>query len=515
MISTDRYFPLALGIYLVGVLVICAVFSPPGLASLAIILLVWQFFRWRWPTRHFVELAAACFTFFAAAVLLVDKTGTVAAVVISLPLLAIVHQALGHFAGSVHFRDTGEGRCPTSLALSLFVIGGIVFLTGLLLASPALAAAAAALLVYLASLWWFITCRFPLKSLTVVPVQWRVVAGTDGNHVVDLVVETVIGGRLLLMAIDEGVTLQPNEFSLETEQLSVRLRMTPELAGPSSIRQIAYASDRWGLMQVRFELEVARLFVIPRARYAAWLAERYLSATKSGSLPLTFNVASLRPTYGYRRGVEYYGSQQYQPGDSLKNIDWKHSVKHNSLITKEFAEFHGQAALILVNLAVADAEEADQLAYRIIVAALSLAREGVPSAVAAYDENSVHRTTHTLSPRQLVMEALSAARKIAVGGRSVRYLAPPDVQRLRANMKRVGLAGDTASEALGRLMRAEYQSLEEDAKSNPATKALQATLAKIGHQSTVVMISGLNHDASALAFGRYGLKKRGMDVINA
>ena len=515
MTAAVRYLPFVLRAYLAGVLVVGIAFSSPGPASLAIVLLVWHLLRWRWPARPFVELLVACFTFFTVAVLPAAGIGPVAAVVISLPLLLFVHRALERVAETVRFHETGDGRRPTNLALSLLVSGVVVFLAGLLLASPALAGAAVALLVYLASVWWFVIRRLSLQPVTAVPVQWRVVAGSEGSREVDLVVETTIGSRLFLAATDEGVTLQPNVLSLDVERLSVRLRVAPELAGPSPVRLVAYATDRWGLTQVRFELEPARLFVIPRARYAAWLAERYLTATKPGSLPLTSNVAALRPTYGFRRGIEYYGSQQYQPGDSLKNIDWKHSFKENSLITKEFAEFRGQSALILVNLAVADAEEADKVAYRIIVTALSLAREGVPAALAAYDEESVHRTTATLAPRHLVVEALGVAREIVVGTKPVRYLAPPDVGRLRANMKRVGVAGGTAARVLGDLMRAEYRSLEEDARSNPATRALRATLAKAGRQSTVVTISGLNHDAAALAFDAFYLRRRGMAVISA
>ncbi|GAI15654.1 unnamed protein product, partial [marine sediment metagenome] len=93
----------------------------------------------------------------------------------------------------------------------------------------------------------------------------------------------------------------------------------------------------------------------------AWLAKRYLAETKPGVLPLISNISALRPIHGLRRGVEYYGSQLYQPGDSLKSIDWKHSVKYNELISKEFTELHGQPAIILINLAVGNAEEADKL----------------------------------------------------------------------------------------------------------------------------------------------------------
>jgi len=56
--------------------------------------------------------------------------------------------------------------------------------------------------------------------------------------------------------------------------------------------------------------------------------------------------------------VEYFDSRSYQPGDLLKNIDWKHTLKLNQLIVKEYIEVGGQVAIIAVNLSVTDAEVA-------------------------------------------------------------------------------------------------------------------------------------------------------------
>jgi len=77
-------------------------------------------------------------------------------------------------------------------------------------------------------------------------------------------------------------------------------------------------------------------------KYAAWLTRQYLAGTKPGSLPIVSNIQAIKPLLGLRRGIEYYGSQLYQPGDSLKSIDWKHSAKYDKLISKEFIEFHGR-----------------------------------------------------------------------------------------------------------------------------------------------------------------------------
>jgi len=44
------------------------------------------------------------------------------------------------------------------------------------------------------------------------------------------------------------------------------------------------------------------------------------------------------------------------------------------MISKEFVQFHGQPAVLLINLAAADAEEADELAQKIHQPQLFLSR---------------------------------------------------------------------------------------------------------------------------------------------
>jgi uncharacterized protein (DUF58 family) len=225
-------------------------------------------------------------------------------------------------------------------------------------------------------------------------------------------------------------------------------------------------------------------------------------------------VEALRPIHGLRAGVEYYGSQLYQPGDSLKNIDWKHSMKYDELITKEFTEFHGQSAIILVNLAVGGAEEADKLAHDIMVTAISLARENIPAALAAYDHEVVKMTTPTLPPRQLLLQSMRVAQEMVIFVNPVKYLNPPDVARLRANISRISSAEGTAPKVLLELLRLEYQNLSKTARRNPATQALLEALAKTDKQSNIVIISRRNHDAEALAFNTSSFVRKGNAVIN-
>ncbi len=195
-----------------------------------------------------------------------------------------------------------------------------------------------------------------------------------------------------------------------------------------------------------------------------------MAGTRSGNLPLLANVGLIKPLHGWRRGVEYYGSRLYQPGDSLKNIDWKHSLQHRELTAKEFAESGGRPAVVLVNLVAGDAEEADKLAYAIVSTALSLAREGIPAALATYAQDQVKLTTTALGPEKLLSASLQTARELVTVAKTTRYLSPPNVTRLRANIRRLGSVQSQAATVLTELMKVEYDTLRQTSLKSAARR---------------------------------------------
>jgi len=95
----------------------------------------------------------------------------------------------------------------------------------------------------------------------------------------------------------------------------------------------------------------------------------------------------------------------------------------------------------------------------------------------------------------------------------LRYLSPPDVTKLRANISRVGFAQSEASKVLLQLLQLEYETLDSNARLNPATKALLQALAKERRQANIVLISHRNHDAEALAFNTFSFARKGYTVI--
>ncbi len=502
-----------LKIYAATALIIAAVLSPLSLSFVPIFLLAWYLYLWRLPMTPVINLLTEYFMFFAITLFFTPPVGPFFALLISLPLLVLIHYSLEKAAGSLTYRETRYTRRPTDLCLAFVWIVIVVLGVSLLLGSLSLLLASAAIIIYLGILGIVILRRFPAKPVEETRVQHRMVAGSEGQLYIELTVKTNIGRLLFVKSPYEWLKVSPNILSLKENKLVAKVSLSPALSGPSLIKLEAQATDRWGLIETKFELNPIRLYVIPRARYAAWLAKRYLAETKPGALPLISNIEALKPIYGLRRGVEYYGSQLYQPGDSLKNIDWKHSLKYNELITKEFAEFHGQSAIILINLAVGDAEEADKLAYKIIVTAISLAQESIPAALAAYNHQGVRLTTTILQPHQLLLQSLRVAQEMVIFINPVRYLNPPDVTRLRANIGRIQSVKGKASRALTRLLQLEYKNLSNNAKLNPATKALTKAFAKVDKRSNIVIISHRNHDAEALAFNTFSFINKGNAVI--
>jgi hypothetical protein len=134
--------------------------------------------------------------------------------------------------------------------------------------------------------------------------------------------------------------------------------------------------------------------------------------------------------------------------------------------------------------------------------------------LAAYDHQAVRLTTGTIGPRELVVQSLEVAAKIVTIPNPVKYLDPPDVSRLRANIERLRNLDSPSSSALVQLLQMEYKNLESNATLNPAIQTLSSALIRADRESSIVVISQRNHDAEALAFSSFDLARKGYAVIS-
>ncbi len=495
-------------------LVVAALLSPPVLAFFPMIFAaVYLFFWWRPPTVT-MPLVMDYFVFFAIPLLFSQSFPDNLSWLFGLPVLVLIEHDLETAGKIASYMQIPRSRFPTRTSIALCLIAVSVLAVAIILSSLVLLITCGVAIICLTTLTIVAYRKMPQKPVEETIVEERVVAGSQAKLIVALTPRASTGGRLFFEPMQDWVKLPSSEFSMDDEGLSLPINFIPPLSGASTIQVKGYAIDRWGLWQTQFLIEPVRLNVIPRARYAAWLAKRYLSESRTGMLPLISTVGTLRPLYGLRAGIEYYGSQLYQPGDSLKNIDWKHSIKYNKLISKEFADLRGQPAILLINMTVGDADEADKQVYNMIVAALSLAKEQIPAALALYDEKDVQLVTASLPPQVLVSRCLGITKDVRIIGKSTRYLSPPDVAILRANIRRLQSVESNPAKALAQLLQVEYQSLKETAVHHPVVRALEMAFEKTSDRANVVVVSSLNHDAEAVMFSAITYRNRGNAVLS-
>jgi hypothetical protein len=505
---------LVLKLYVAGALLVAAILSPAALSFVPVILLVWYLVTWRWRFSPNTDVLSRLFMLYALALFFSPVLGLWLSLVVCLPALAVFNRALEENARSITLKGGSQKRGLTGLGLTLFATILGVLIVALMLGNTVLILSDALAAIYFSTITMYSRRHFPVKPLDYEQLQFRCIVGKPSHVQILLNSFTRAGGSWLIKSPHDWLKVAQDTFSFQEVKCLLKLSFTPPFSGPSIIKLEGQAVDRWGLVQTGFEIEPLSLLVIPRARYAAWLARKYLAGTGAGNLPIVSNITSVKSLFGLRSGVEYYGNQQYQPGDSLKNIDWKHSIKFNELISKEFTESHGKPAILLTNLTASDSNEADKLAYDPVVAAISLAREGIPASLAAYNNEGVVLITPPLRESELVLRSLQTIKSINIISNPSRYLKPPDVVKLKANINRLRQVRNGPSDALAALLQIEYQSLSDNAKVHPCTLALARVKTRTPQRCSVLSVSLRNHDAEALEFNSYILSKNGDAIID-
>jgi hypothetical protein len=431
------------------------------------------------------------------------------AAVLVLPAIYMLDWGLIQSAQSPDMEDgQREGKSITSTTASLFVLALVMIFVSIIITSPPLFLTALFFLLYLLVSLVRIMLAIPTLAFDMPVVEQRVIAGDTVDITAQLASKASTGLMVTLASAEPWVRVGPQNVNLNGDSIELLLTVVPPLAGPSRPRLRLAAVDIRGLVRVNYTAEPVALHVIPRAKYAEWLAMKYLEQAGTGS------GENLVPeARAPRRGTEYLDSRGYQPGDEMRNVDWKHTVKFNQLTVKEFVEAGGQTAIIGVNLSVADAEEADKLAFDLITTALTLAREMIPTALAAYNHEQVVQTTAVVDPRDTLKHSMALVNSIAQVEFGQRFLQPASLGRLRRNLVILrGATSQPAQQLLG-ILDFEYRAIEKAATDNPATVALLRSTERVPAPASVVLISRLNHDAEAVMVATERLQRRGFNML--
>ncbi|MFC1916266.1 DUF58 domain-containing protein [Chloroflexota bacterium] len=513
-------------IYLLLVLLAATILSalPYFLLALAL-LLVTLFITWRPLPPRFSTVITVATVFLVPLVLeplLSSPTPTtgisltitqISAAMSILPVIYLLDYNLRQNAQglTVFAKGSSKGRYITTDAKTLFTSALTILLVSLSLNNQTLLFTCSLFTLYLLGTMTRVFLAIPQLPLNA-PLLWkRVIAGTTVDISLPVTSQSSMRLHGLLNPVDPWVKVTPQRFTVSRDKMELNLTVTPPLAGLSRPQLQASAMDPRGFIQINQLFEPVALHVIPRAKYAAWLAVKYLEQTESGITTAESSLAKV--TSKTKRGMEYFDSRSYQPGDPLKNLDWKHTLKLNRLIVKEFVDTGGQSAIIAVNLSVTDAKEADKIAFNLITTALTLAQETIPTALAVYNHQRVVLTTPVTDPREILRWTLALVKDITSTNFAHRFLQLSDLRRLRRDIAELKQSTSEPAQRLLDMLNFEYQAIEKAARNHPATLALLLATEQAPPPATIVLISQFNHDAEALMVTTEKLSRRKFTTI--
>jgi uncharacterized protein (DUF58 family) len=439
--------------------------------------------------------------------------GIFLSVALVIPALPLVDHDLRQNAPRYASAEVMPGRKTTPALEALGAALLVVLLISVILTNLGLMFTVILLLAYLLGVLAYTLFAIPRRPLQESRSPARMIAG-DRVEVTSAISNKARSSlHVSLRPLHPWLSVEPAKLFGLLKETKLTLTLNPPLAGTTTPGLEATIVDPWGLTFRRQTLEPVELFVSPRAKYAEWLAKKYLELTTPGAAVTAVTLPAYQVFRGVRHGVEYYNTRLFQPGDRPKDIDWKHTIKLHELAVKEHIEPQGQGVVMVVNLTAGGMEEADRLAYNLIVSALTVAREGAPIALTAYNHEEVVTATPMLNSREALKRALKLVRNITEVELPQRFLDPPDLRGIRRALNQLQQIESEPGQRLKELLSWEYQVIYQTAETHPAVKGLAETLEHVPPPATIMVLSAWSHDVEALLVTLERLERKGYKVL--
>jgi hypothetical protein len=498
--------------YFVTVLLLAVLFSPLPQIGIALVLLATQIGSAYKPPKANLNLALVLGSVIFTPLALEALAGRLLAVIAIIPGILLLDKSLKENAPSPIAPFMKIGRSPTTALKALITSLLLILAASIILVNFTLTLTAAILISYLGAALSYFFLKVPRMPFEESKTWNRVVVGEKANNKFQLKGKSALSLFVSLTSTTPWIQITPSNFELPTRtEKKVDLQFTPPLAGPSKLQVQALTLDSRGLIQTGQVLEPVDLHIIPRVKYAQWLANKYLEQTASGA-GLT-SLASSAMSSNVAKSVEYYGSRQYQPGDRWKDLDWKHTYLFGELIVKEFSGAHGQTAILVADLTAKDAEEADKLAYNFVMSALTLADESLPTALAVYNHANVLAALQPMNPREVLKKTLELTEKIVMLDPSEKVLQSTELLRLKRSIGQLEQANSVPSQRLVEILKLEFEANQKTAMSQPAGQVLAKIVEAVSPPATLTVVSSLSRDDEALAVTLERLKEKGYNTV--
>ena len=170
---------------------------------------------------------------------------------------------------------------------------------------------------------------------------------------------------------------------------------------------------------------------------------------------------------------------------------------------------YGNSVVILLNLIAGSIYEADRIACDLVNSLLTLARHSVRSALVAYDEHEVTEMTPLMPSHVLLSKALQTIKCISTVKPSVRYLWPPDIEKINIARRQLANVDQQAAQKLVAFLDMEREVCRTASSHHPLSAALSKLVYFAAPPAMLVPITSFNHDAEVLSYMLPRLKERG------
>jgi uncharacterized protein (DUF58 family) len=498
--------------YLIATLIVGMMVSPFPQFTLAIALLILQLYTTYKPIAPTKNTALLLGTLILAPLTLTSLVGNLLSGLLIIPAIHLLDVNLRENAQTQRLQPQKRTRAPTLELKAAITALTVILAVSLLLYNWEIFSATTALMIYFATIVTLNIHRTPKKSIQESKTWSRILAGETEEKTITLSTATKQILYAKITPLQQWVKIKQQNFTITKKgNISVDLIFTPPLAGPTQIKLQIAMLDLRGLIQTNQTLEPINLQVIPKAKYAQWLAKKFLDQTASGTAS-TQAALTIRSYKAANQGGEYYGSRLYQPGDRLKEVDWKHTCMLGKLTIKEYAGAHGQPVIIAADLTVKNEEDADKLSYNIVISALTSATESLPTGLACFNQKEIIAAYAPINPRETLKKTLQITEKITLAETKKRITNP----RENTRVKRVLMEPNDSEIKLLKfteVLEFKYQASYIEVKKHPATEALSKSVELTSAPVMITVASSESSNSEALTIILERLKTQGYSIV--
>lgn len=506
-------------VYLTGLLLGAIPIAPTGSLWLIMILIGMQGILLVRPNKRPIEVIVTMCSILILPQAFSGTLGIIPSLILVLPTLVLFDSQLGKTA--IFFwpiSSTDRYRITITLkALGLSLI--FTSMWGVLIDSFILSATSILLITTLfVRLGWE---YYFLKSqpILVTPKRIRTLAGTERVSTLEATNQTRFPINFTLRSQDNSVIVDRTYFSIDSNTtVDIPITIKCQLSGPSRPQVRLGINGPRGLLSITVNSQPLEIRVIPRARYASWLAEKYLKGTGRGVETTSTDIFGTAT--GKMQGVEFQQLREYQPGDKLRQIDWNHTHKFGKFFIRERLDPTQGDVMIILNTVAENPEEADWIAYNLVMSSLSASQQGLPTSILAYNDNRPVLINNNLKSRDAVEKALHLASRIHRSKPIGRHLTPPNLTHLRRFTRNKPQQNDVDSsvieetEGLNKLLLVELNAIKINADNHPIAPSIRHYLSKATKETTITLVSCWNHDSEILTVTIPKLRNLGYRVID-